>query len=124
MTLAAAAAAQNAGATEVHLISAIGADTQSKIFYSRLKGEIERDLLQLNFERTLIYQPALLIGERKEKRAGEKFAQWISPFLDSLLNQKVMKYHSIKAQQLAAGMLKHSFLTGNFQKKLTYSDLI
>ena len=62
MTLAAARAAKNAGATEVHLISAIGADTQSKIFYSRLKGEIERDLLKMNFERTLIYQPSIKIG--------------------------------------------------------------
>lgn len=124
ITLAVATAAKAAGLSEVHLISAIGADSRSKIFYNRLKGEIENDLNSLNFERTLIYQPALLIGNRNEKRAGEKFAQWISPFLDKLLNEKVMKYHSITAQQLAAGMLKHSFHTGNYLKKLTYTDLI
>lgn len=124
ITLAVATAAKAAGLSEVHLISAIGANSRSKIFYNRLKGEIEDDLSGLNFERTMIYQPALLIGNRNEKRAGEKFAQWISPFLDKLLNEKVMKYHSITAQQLAAGMLKYSFLSGHYQKKLTYSELI
>lgn len=122
MTLAAASAAKKAGVQEVHLISAIGADSQASIFYNRLKGEIENDLLQLAFDRTYIYQPALLIGERQEKRIGEKFAQWISPLLDSLLNQKVMKYHSVKAHELAGAMLRHSFQTGQVQKVLHYPD--
>lgn len=122
MTLAAASAAKKAGVQEVHLISAIGADSQASIFYNRLKGEIENDLLQLAFDRTYIYQPALLIGERQEKRIGEKFAQWISPLLDSLLNQKVMKYHSVKAHELAGAMQRHSFQTGQVQKVLHYPD--
>jgi uncharacterized protein YbjT (DUF2867 family) len=91
MTLAAARAAKNAGATEVHLISAIGADTQSKIFYSRLKGEIERDLLKMNFERTLIYQPSILIGPRTENRVGEKIGQILSPLFDLLLFGSIQK---------------------------------
>jgi uncharacterized protein YbjT (DUF2867 family) len=122
MTLAAASAAKKAGVQEVHLVSAIGADSQAKIFYNRLKGEIEKDLLVLAFDRTYIYQPALLIGERQEKRAGEKFAQWISPFLDGLLNQKVMKYHSVKAHELAGAMQRHSFQTGKEQRILHYPD--
>ncbi|MFM8964092.1 MAG: NAD(P)H-binding protein [Sphingomonadales bacterium] len=121
-TLASAKKAKEAGVAEVHLISAIGADSQSKIFYNRLKGEIEQDLLALDFERTFIYQPALLIGERKEKRAGEKFAQWISPFLDRLLNEKVRKYHSVKATELANAMLLHSFQKGKRQQILRYPD--
>ena len=124
MTLAAAAAAQNAGATEVHLISAIGADTQSKIFYSRLKGEIERDLLQLNFERTLIYQPSILIGPRPEKRIGEKIAQLLSPLFDLLLFGALQKYHSISAKELAVAMHRHSFATQKGKQVLTYTDLI
>ena len=124
ITLAVATAAKAAGLSEVHLISAIGADSRSKIFYNRLKGEIENDLSGLNFERTMIYQPALLIGERQEKRTGEKFAQWFSPFLDKLLNKKVMKYHSIKARDLASGMLEHSFQSGNFHVRLHYPEFL
>ena len=122
MTLAAAAAAQNAGATEVHLISAIGADTESKIFYSRLKGEIERDLLQLNFERTLIYQPSILIGPRPEKRFGEKIAQLLSPLFDLLLFGALQKYHSISAKELAVAMHRHSFAAQKGKQVLTYPD--
>jgi uncharacterized protein YbjT (DUF2867 family) len=122
MTLAAAAAAQNAGTTEVHLISAIGADTQSKIFYSRLKGEIERDLLQLNFERTLIYQPSILIGPRPEKRFGEKIAQLLSPLFDLLLFGALQKYHSISAKELAVAMHRNSFKELKGKQTLTYPD--
>lgn len=122
MTLAAAGAAKKAGVQEVHLVSAIGANSQAKIFYNRLKGEIEKDILELTFDRTFIYQPALLIGDRQEKRFGEKLAQWISPLLDSILNQKVMKYHSVKAHELASAMQRHSFQIGQKQKVLHYPD--
>jgi uncharacterized protein YbjT (DUF2867 family) len=123
MTLAAATAAKNAGATEVHLISAIGADTKSKIFYSRLKGEIERDLQELNFERTLIYQPSILIGPRPEKRFGEKIAQLLSPLFDQLLFGSLQKYHSISAKKLAMAMHRNSFKNQKGVQTLLYPDL-
>lgn len=124
MTLTAAQAAKNAGATEVHLVSAIGADTQSKIFYSRLKGEIERDLLKLNFERTLIYQPSMLIGPRPEKRFGEKIGQMLSPFFDLLLFGSLQKYHSISAKKLAVSMRQQSFQNQKGAQLIVYPDLI
>ena len=123
MTLAAAQAAKNAGATEVHLISAIGADTRSKIFYSRLKGEIERDLLKMNFERTLIYQPSILIGPRPESRIGEKIGQILSPFFDLLLFGSLQKYHSISAKKLAFSVRQHSFQNQKGAQILVYQDL-
>jgi uncharacterized protein YbjT (DUF2867 family) len=123
MTLAAAKAAKNAGATEVHLVSAIGADTQSKIFYSRLKGEIERDLLNINFERTLIYQPSILIGQRPEKRFGEKIGQILSPFFDLLLFGSLQKYHSISAKKLAVSMRQNSFQNQKGAQILVYPDI-
>jgi uncharacterized protein YbjT (DUF2867 family) len=122
ITLQIANTAKNAGIPEVHLISAMGANLQSRIFYNRLKAEIERDLLLLQFNRTLIYQPALLIGARTEKRTGEKFAQWISPLLDLLLFGKARRFHSIQAQDLAKAMRMHSFQSGIFQKTITYLD--
>jgi uncharacterized protein YbjT (DUF2867 family) len=124
MTLAAAVAAKNAGATEVHLVSAIGADIQSKIFYSRLKGEIEQDLLKINFDRTVIYQPSLLIGPRSEKRFGERIAQVFSPIFDLLLFGSLQKYHSISANKLALSMRQHSFQAQKGAQILVYPDLI
>lgn len=54
------------------LISALGADAESRIFYNRVKGETERDILQLHYPRTTIARPSLLLGERQEFRLGER----------------------------------------------------
>lgn len=124
ITIAAAKAAKSKGVSEVHLISAIGADVKSNIFYSRLKGEIEQDLIGLNFDRTLIYQPALLIGRRLEKRFGEKVGQLLSPLFDLLLFGSLKKYHSISAKKVAEAMLKNSFEDAKGVQLLQYTDFI
>lgn len=54
------------------LISAGGADAGSSIFYSRMKGELERDVQQLTFEAVHILRPGILSGNRKEVRTGER----------------------------------------------------
>lgn len=64
------------------LVSALGANAESRVFYNRIKGEVERDLLQLNYARTTIARPALLLGERSEFRLAERlFAHlgWLTP---------------------------------------------
>ena len=108
ITMAAAKAAKSKGVSEVHLISAVGADVKSNIFYSRLKGEIERDLIALNFDRTLIYQPSILIGPRAEKR---------------FLIGKLQKYHSISAKELAVTMYRFSFNARQGVQVLMYPEL-
>lgn len=123
ITIAAAKAAKSKGVSEVHLISAVGADVKSKIFYSRLKGEIERDLIALNFDRTLIYQPSILIGPRAEKRFGEKIAQVLSPAFDLFLIGKLQKYHSISAKELAVTMHRFSFNARQGLQVLMYPEL-
>jgi uncharacterized protein YbjT (DUF2867 family) len=67
--------AQSRGCTSIVMVSAIGANSQSGIFYNRLKGEIEETILSMQFPSVYILQPALLIGERQESRPMEKFAQ-------------------------------------------------
>lgn len=123
ITIAAAKAAKSKGVSEVHLISAIGADVKSNIFYSRLKGEIERDLIALNFDRTLIYQPSILIGQRAEKRFGEKIAQVLSPAFNLFLIGKLQKYHSISAKELAVTMHRFSFNARQGVQVLVYPEL-
>ncbi len=123
ITIAAAKAAKSKGVSEVHLISAVGADVKSNIFYSRLKGEIERDLIALNLDRTLIYQPSILIGPRAEKRFGEKIAQILSPAFDLFLIGKLQKYHSISAKELAVTMHRFSFNARQGVQVLVYPEL-
>ncbi|HEX8255905.1 MAG TPA: oxidoreductase [Thermoanaerobaculia bacterium] len=80
--LMAARLGKQQGAQHYLLVSALGADANSRVFYNRVKGEVERDLLALNYARTTIARPSLLLGERNEFRLGERvFAKlgWLVP---------------------------------------------
>ncbi|MEN5355821.1 NAD-dependent epimerase/dehydratase family protein [Stenotrophomonas sepilia] len=72
--LAFARLAQAQGAQAFVLNSAVGANPQSSIFYSRVKGELERDLRALGFNSLTLVRPGLIGGERNEVRRGERLA--------------------------------------------------
>lgn len=63
--LAAARAAHAAGARRAGLVSAMGADARSRVFYSRVKGELEEALARLPFDGLVIARPSLLVGDRE-----------------------------------------------------------
>jgi uncharacterized protein YbjT (DUF2867 family) len=66
-----------AGGTPAYVLnSAIGADPSSRIFYNRVKGEVERDLAALGFPALTLVRPGLIGGERDEFRRGERF--WLA----------------------------------------------
>ena len=77
--------ARRAGATTFVLNSAKGADAKSSIFYSRVKGETERDILAVGFASTVIVRPGLIDGQRAEPRALERagilFSRALAPVL-------------------------------------------
>ena len=66
--------ARRHGANAYALNSALGADPASRVFYSRVKGELERDLAALEFPSLTFVRPGLIGGERGEKRTGEQAA--------------------------------------------------
>ncbi len=90
---------------EFIVISALGANQDSLIFYNKVKGEMERDIAALNLPAFHIIQPSLIIGERKESRMGEGIAQKLAPLYDKLLIGPLRKYKSIEAGQIAKAML-------------------
>jgi uncharacterized protein YbjT (DUF2867 family) len=69
-----AAAARRNGVPVYVLVSSAGATPRARLFYSRMKGELERDVEALTFERARILRPGLLDGERREHRPGERWA--------------------------------------------------
>lgn len=87
--LAVARAALAAGARRMGLVSAMGADSRSRVFYSRCKGELEEALKGLRLEALVVARPSLLMGERaalgQPVRPGERIGQILSPFLSRLL---------------------------------------
>ena len=124
IALSAANLARSNQVPQVHLVSAIGAAVSSKIFYNRLKGEIEKDVLKLDFATTVIYQPAMLIGKRSESRPAEFIAQKLMPFFDVFLLGKAQKYHSIEAKKVAESMLANLHKPKEGATILRYSEMI
>lgn len=90
------------------VVSAIGSSERSKIFYSRVKGEMEQDLKKIGFETLHIFQPSLLLGERQEKRFGESLAIRLFPFYQPLLVGPLRKQMPIEARVVAKSMLEKS----------------
>ncbi len=70
-----ASLARRRGATQCFLVSALGADPDSRFFYNRIKGELEQDLRNLHFPKFVILRPSVLLGNRTEARPAEKIAQ-------------------------------------------------
>jgi uncharacterized protein YbjT (DUF2867 family) len=86
----------NQGAKQFLLISAVGADKQSSVYYNRVKGEIEEAVSNVGFETIHIVRPSLLLGPRTEKRAGEDAAKLVYKFLGFLIPAKYKAIDSIK----------------------------
>ena len=59
-----ARAARAAGVTRLAVVSALGADAKSRVFYNRVKGEMQAAIAQLGYESVVIAQPSLLLGDR------------------------------------------------------------
>jgi uncharacterized protein YbjT (DUF2867 family) len=96
--LMAARLGKQQGAQHYLLVSALGANAGSRVFYNRVKGEVERDLLALNYPRTTIARPSLLLGEREEFRLGERVFErlgWLVP----------PAYKPIHARDVAAALV-------------------
>jgi uncharacterized protein YbjT (DUF2867 family) len=84
------------------VISALGADENSSIFYNKTKGEMQRDVLKQNIQNTYILQPSLIVGDRAENRFGEKIATFFMKAFGFLVPKK---YKMIKAETIAEAML-------------------
>ena len=102
----AAALAKERGATALFLISAVGASVNSSVFYTRTKGEAERDILALDFEHTHIFRPSIIMGQRPERRPLERAAILACRALNPLLLGGLKKYRGMEARDIARAMLR------------------
>lgn len=91
------------GASRLFYVSAIGADAGSAVFYNKVKGEVEEDLKRMDFTYVGIFQPSLLLGERKESRLGEEVGKVLMKGITFLGIFK--KYKPIYGHQVAKAMV-------------------
>jgi uncharacterized protein YbjT (DUF2867 family) len=91
------------------LVSSAGADSNSSIFYSRIKGELDQAVRNLNFDHVTILRPSMLDGDRNEKRTGEQIGLKIMNVLLPWLPY-FKKYRPIHAAIVAKAMLNSAGL--------------
>lgn len=101
--LAFARAAADNGVPSFVLVSAASADANARMFYSRMKGELDREVLLLPFERTSIMRPSLLGGDRPSARAGEKISAVVLGAVNALGIAR--RYREIPAAVVARAMV-------------------
>jgi uncharacterized protein YbjT (DUF2867 family) len=94
------------GTEQYLLVSALGADKNSKIFYNQVKGDVEEAIGKIGFTTFHIFRPSLLMGDRSESRSGEEAGKVFFKYLGFLVPRKYKGIDSVKVaramQQLAA----------------------
>ncbi|ARK29575.1 NAD-dependent epimerase/dehydratase family protein [Halalkalibacter krulwichiae] len=94
------------GANHFLLVSALNANAQSKIFYSKIKGELEEKVTRIGFQTVSIFRPSLLLGSRTEFRLGEKAGAMMYSLLPFLFIGSLKKYKAIAGETVALAMCK------------------
>lgn len=113
LPLAAAKHAIKFGAEQFILVSSVGADSQSKNFYLRTKGELEDALKSLPFQAVHFLRPSLLLGDRTESRPLESVGVSIGRLLQFLFVGPLRRYHPISAVIVGRAMLSAAKSNGN-----------
>lgn len=105
---AVALAVKRSGATNLGVVSAMGANSQSSVFYNRIKGEMEVSLARMGFKSLVIARPSLIDGDRaalhQPGRGGEGLGLMLARGLGALIPAN---YRVIKASDIAHALIRH-----------------
>ena len=93
-------------ASQFLVVTAVGADPGSRVFYSRVKGEVEAAVRRQSFDGVYIFRPSLLVGARRERRAGEWLAARLSSLVSWALVGRLARYRPIRAAAVARAMVR------------------
>lgn len=101
------------------VMSSMGANASSSMFYSKTKGEMEEAILELNIKKTHILRPSLIGGDRSEFRFGERIAKVAMSLLNPLLRGSLQKYKMIHPEKIANCMI---ILADSTNKQVIFSS--
>ncbi|WP_151087608.1 NAD(P)H-binding protein [Hymenobacter baengnokdamensis] len=93
-------------AAQFLVVSSLGADVDSRFYYSRVKGEMEAAVRQTPFRAIHIFRPSLLLGERAQPRLGERLGAVVLSLVKPLLRGGWRKYRPVAAATVAQAMLR------------------
>lgn len=105
-----AEACKEQGVERFLLMSALGANSKSSVFYNRVKGELEEAIIDLDFKSLTIVRPSLLEGPREEQRPGELLARKAMNILNPLFVGGLRRYRSVDVDKIASVMAEAAIL--------------
>ena len=103
-------------------VSALYANPKSSGDYVRFKGLVEEELKRLNFQKLVLMRPSFLMGDRKEKRVGEKIGIFVFKLLSPLLLGPLKKMRPIHSETVAKAMIRAA--NENLEKNIFESNEI
>ena len=86
------------------LVTAMGANINSRIYYNSVKGRLEESISEMEFESIHIFRPSLLLGKRQELRLGESIGKIVARLIDPIMVGPLNKYRAVKASTVANAM--------------------
>ena len=105
--VAVARAARVSGARRLGIVSALGADSNSSVFYNRVKGEMQHAVAELGYDSVVVAQPSLLIGDRESlgqpSRTGEV---WARRLLEPIAGLVPARIRPVRASAVAAALIR------------------
>ncbi|MCF8429963.1 MAG: NAD(P)H-binding protein [Bacteroidia bacterium] len=110
------------GASNFYLVSALGANANSKVFYNSVKGKLENAINNIGFNSFYIFRPSVLLGKRNEFRLGEKIMQIILKPLSKLMVGSMKKYAAIESKKVAKTMLYFALSNNKTGKQIITNE--
>jgi len=104
-TVLVARLARGQGARRLALVSSVGASPKASNFYLRVKGDTEENVGALGYETLAVARPSFLVGERSQKRPGEKIGIAVAGALSFAMVGGLRRYRPIEARSVAAAMI-------------------
>ena len=86
-------------------MSSLGANSKSTVFYNKIKGEMEEEVLKVSIPFIYILRPSIILGNRNENRLGEDIGKIIMKSLQFLMIGKIKKYKPIEADAISDAMI-------------------
>lgn len=111
------------GARRFLLVSSVGASSSSASFYARTKGEAEDSVAALGYPALHVFQPSILIGERRESRPGERLGIVMAGVLNHACVGPLRRYRGIAAETVAAAMVEAAKSEAEGRRVYTYDEI-
>ncbi len=115
-------ATRTAGCTHFQLLSSVGANANSRIFYLRSKGELEQALTSLGFERLSLFHPSNILTPVNRYGLGQAIVLKLWPHLDPVLAGPQRKYRGVRVETLGQAIARNCLAEGQASETLYWDD--